>query len=209
MKSHLLIVGGIFFVKMKIKIGITGGIGSGKSTVAKIIESLGYPVYYSDQRAKDLMNSSDEIKEELNNHFGLDLYSEGTLNRKLLADKIFQNKDELTFVNHLVHPIVRQDFYLWSEKQTSKIVFQESALLFETGNEKNFTATLLITASDELRIQRVMKRDNCSRASVLERMKNQLPESEKIAKASFVLYNNETESVIQQTLSILVKLKLI
>lgn len=192
---------------MKIKIGITGGIGSGKSTVAKIIETLGYPVYYSDQRAKDLMNSSDEIKEELNNHFGLDFYSDGSLNRKLLADKIFQNKDELTFVNHLVHPIVRQDFYLWSENQTSKIVFQESALLFETGNEKNFTATVLITASDELRIQRVMKRDNCSRASVLERMKNQLPEMDKITKASYVLYNNETESVIQQTLQILEEIK--
>lgn len=192
---------------MKIKIGITGGIGSGKSTVAKIIESLGYPVYYSDQRAKDLMNSSDEIKEELNNHFGLNFYSEGSLNRKLLADKIFQNKEELSFVNQLVHPIVRQDFYLWSENQKSDIVFQESALLFETGNEKSFTATILITASDELRIQRVMKRDKCSRASVLERMKNQLPESEKIAKASFVLYNNETESVIQQTLQILENIK--
>jgi dephospho-CoA kinase len=192
---------------MKIKIGITGGIGSGKSTVAKIIETIGYPVYYSDQRAKDLMNSSDEIKEELNNHFGLDFYSEGSLNRKLLADKIFQNKDELNFVNQLVHPIVRQDFYVWSENQSSKIVFQESALLFETGNEKNFTATLLITAEDELRIQRVMKRDNCSRASVLERMKNQLPESEKISKATFIIENNETESVIQQTLTIVDKIK--
>ena len=192
---------------MKIKIGITGGIGSGKSTVAKIIETIGYPVYYSDQRAKDLMNSSDEIKEELNNHFGLDFYSEGSLNRKLLADKIFQNKDELNFVNQLVHPIVRQDFYVWSENQSSKIVFQESALLFETGNEKNFTATLLITATDELRIQRVMKRDNCSRASVLERMKNQLPESEKISKATFIIENNETESVIQQTLTIVDKIK--
>ncbi|MFN5983252.1 MAG: dephospho-CoA kinase, partial [Fluviicola sp.] len=114
---------------------------------------------------------------------------------------------ELTFVNQLVHPIVRQDFYLWSENQSSKIVFQESALLFETGNEKNFTATLLITASDELRIQRVMKRDNCSRASVLERMKNQLPESEKRSKATFIIENNESESVIQQTLTIVDKIK--
>lgn len=187
---------------MKLKIGITGGIGSGKSTVAKIIEVLGFPVYYSDHEAKMLMNSSDEIREELNNHFGIDFYSEGQLNRKLLADKIFQNKEELNFVNQLVHPLVRQDFYLWSERQSSKIVFQESALLFETGNEKNFSATILVTASDELRIQRVMKRDNCSRASVLERMKNQLPESEKIAKANFVLYNNENESLIQQTLSV-------
>lgn len=191
-----------FFLTMKIKIGITGGIGSGKSTVAKIIEVLGFPVYYSDHQAKVLMNSSDEIREELNNHFGIDLYSDGTLNRKLLADKIFQNKEELNFVNQLVHPIVRQDFYLWSEKQTSKIVFQESALLFETGNEKNFTATILVTASDELRIQRVMKRDNCSRASVLERMKNQLKESDKRSKASYIIENNETESLIQQTLKI-------
>lgn len=192
---------------MKLKIGITGGIGSGKSTVAKIIEVLGFPVYYSDHEAKMLMNSSDEIREELNNHFGIDFYSEGQLNRKLLADKIFQNKEELNFVNQLVHPLVRQDFYLWSERQLSKIVFQESALLFETGNEKNFSATILVTASDELRIQRVMKRDNCSRASVLERMKNQLPESEKIAKANFVLYNNENESLIQQTLSVVKEIK--
>lgn len=192
---------------MKLKIGITGGIGSGKSTVAKIIEVLGFPVYYSDHEAKMLMNSSDEIREELNNHFGIDFYSKGQLNRKLLADKIFQNKEELNFVNQLVHPLVRQDFYLWSERQSSKIVFQESALLFETGNEKNFSATILVTASDELRIQRVMKRDNCSRASVIERMKNQLPESEKIAKASFVIFNNESESVIQQTLQILENIK--
>lgn len=192
---------------MKIKIGITGGIGSGKSTVAKIIEVLGFPVYYSDHQAKELMNSSDEIREELNNHFGIDLYSDGTLNRKLLADKIFQNKEELNFVNQLVHPIVRQDFYLWSEKQTSKIVFQESALLFETGNEKNFTATILVTASDELRIQRVMKRDNCSRASVLERMKNQLKESDKRSKASYIIENNESESLIQQTLKIVEGIK--
>ncbi len=196
-----------FFITMKIKIGITGGIGSGKSTVAKIVETIGFPVYYSDQRAKELMNSSDEIKEELNNHFGIDFYAEGSLNRKLLADKIFQNKDELTFVNQLVHPIVRQDFYLWSENQSCKIVFQESALLFETGNEKNFTATILITATDELRIQRVMKRDNCSRASVLERMKNQLPEAQKRSKATYIIENNETQSVIQQTISILEEIK--
>ncbi len=188
-------------------VGITGGIGSGKTTVAKIIEVFGFPVYYSDQRAKELMNENEDLKKQLKIYFGEELYQNDLLDRAKLAAKIFQDKEALFFVNSIVHPAVRADFNSWAKKQTVQPVFQESALLFEIGAQKVMDCTILVTANENTRIERVMKRDKCTRDEVLSRMKSQLVDAEKEKLASFIIQNDAQKLVIPQVLQIIEKLK--
>lgn len=185
-----------------LKIGLTGGIGTGKSIVAKVFKLLGIPVYVSDKEAKRLMIESDEIRTSLIDRFGFDVYTENkTLNRKHLSDIIFNNPQALQDINSIVHPVVRNDFQSWSEKQQSPYVIQESAILFDTGLYKNFDKIICVTADEELRIKRVMDRDGVDANAVKERMKNQLAESVKVEKSDFVIYNN-SDLILPQIIEI-------
>lgn len=175
-----------------LKVGLTGGIGTGKSIIAKVFNLFNIPVYDSDLEAKRLMIESLEIRNQLISRFGSEVYhADSTLNRKYLSSIIFNNPQALQKVNGIVHPVVRKDFQSWSKKQHAPYVIQESAILFDTGLYKNFDKIVCVTANEELRIQRVMERDSVSRKSVKERIDNQLPESVKIEKADFVIYNND------------------
>lgn len=189
------------------KIGITGGIGSGKSVVAKMVRTLGYPVYDSDDRAKVLMQSHSGIRRQLIALFGEKVYSGEQLNRTFLATCIFQDPNARENVNAIVHPVVRADFAEWANKQQATMVFQESALLFETGGYRLLDATVLVSAPEELRIQRVMQRDQASHEQVVARMAAQLPENEKLKLTEFVIRNDETQLLIPQLLRVLTDLR--
>jgi dephospho-CoA kinase len=185
-----------------LRIGLTGGIGTGKSIVAEVFKLLKIPVYVSDLEAKRLMLESNEIRTRLIERFGKEVYHEnGALNRKYLADIIFNQPNALKDVNAIVHPVVRTDFQNWSEKQESSYVIQESAILFDTGLYRNFDKIICVTADSEIRIQRVMDRDGVERSAVLGRMKNQLDENVKVKKADYVIYNN-TDLILPQIIRI-------
>jgi dephospho-CoA kinase len=172
------------------RIGLTGGIGSGKSFIAKILEHMGFPVYYSDLRSKELTKSNPSIKTGLISLFGEEVYLDGELNTQLVATKIFQNEEMRQKVNELIHPIVRKDFDNWAMNQKSALVFNEAAILFETGAYRNFDATILVCAPMKLKIQRVMKRENCSREEVLVRMSKQWSDEEKMKLADYTILND-------------------
>lgn len=186
-----------------LSIGLTGGIGSGKSLVADFFKLLGIPVYSSDWEAKNLMQTNSLIRDKLIVAFGEAVYFEnGDLNRSELAKIIFKNEEALKKVNAIVHPQVRLHYQEWLLKHTeAPYVIQESAILFDTGLYKNFDKIITVTADEAIRINRVVNRDSCTKESVLERMSKQISENEKIAKSDFVIYNN-VELVIPQILSI-------
>ena len=186
-----------------LSIGLTGGIGSGKSLVADFFKLLGIPVYISDLEAKKLMQTNSLIRENLIEAFGATIYLEtGELNRSELAKIIFNNKEALKQVNAIVHPQVRLHYQEWLLKHTeAPYVIQESAILFDTGLYKNFDKIITVTADKDIRINRVVKRDSCTKKSVLERMSKQISEEEKIGKSDFVVYNNN-ELVIPQIMAI-------
>ncbi len=188
------------------KIGVTGGIGSGKTEVCKRIQRMGYPVYYADTEAKRLMEESETLKKDLLQLFGDESFIENKLNRPFLRQQIFENTDLLEKMNALVHPVVRKDFHEWTERQTSLLVFQESALLFETKAAMLFDSCILVTAPISLRIKRVMKRDICSEEEVIIRMNKQLLDSEKITLADFVIQNDETSDLDLQIKNVIQKL---
>lgn len=186
-----------------IKVGITGGIGSGKSIVAKILTVIGFPVFDSDTEAKLLMVNNRNVIQQVKEVFGEEAYIDKQLNRKYLADKIFNNEELKEQLNAIVHPAVRQEFEDWSNRQDSSLVFNEAAILFEIGRYKDFDYTILVTAPEELRIQRVIDRDKTTRKEVLKRMENQWKDEEKKALASFVINNDDEELVTLQVESIL------
>lgn len=186
-----------------IKVGITGGIGSGKSIVAKILTVIGFPVFDSDTEAKLLMVNNRNVIQQVKEVFGEEAYIDKQLNRKYLAHKIFNNEELKEQLNAIVHPAVRQEFEDWSNRQDSSLVFNEAAILFEIGRYKDFNYTILVTAPEELRIQRVIDRDKTTRKEVLKRMENQWKDEEKKALASFVINNDNEELVTLQIESIL------
>ena len=184
-------------------IGITGGIGSGKSLVCKVLEKLGYPVFYADAAAKKAMNEDQVLKTELIQLLGENAYSNNELNRPFVAEQIFKNHHLKNEVNALVHPAVYRAYENWKQHQHADLVFNESALLFETGSFKRFDATILVTADRETRIQRVMERDKSSREAVLERMSHQLDDHSKQKLCDFEIVNNENMLLLPQLTSIL------
>ena len=188
------------------RIGLTGGIGSGKSFIAQIIEHMGYPVYYSDTRSKELTKSNPTIKMGLISLFGEQVYEENQLNSELIASKIFNDDELRTKVNELIHPMVRKDFENWTLNQKSALVFNEAALLFETGAFKNFDATILVCAPLELKIKRVTKRENCSREDVLERMSKQWSDEEKLKLVDHSIFNDNQTPVLVQLEEVINKL---
>lgn len=175
-----------------LKIGLTGGIGSGKSIVAKAFGIIGVPVYVSDVEAKRLMNSDLEVRRLLIARFGNAIFDDQwNLNRKLLASIIFSDQKSLHDINAIVHPAVRSDFKKWCESFTHlPYVIQESAILFDTDLYKTFDQVITVSAHEEIRIQRVLARDGSTREQVKDRIQNQLPESVRIEKANFVIHNN-------------------
>jgi dephospho-CoA kinase len=185
------------------KIGITGGIGSGKSFVANIIEKMGYPVYYSDLRSKELTNSHPIIRQGLIDLVGENVYFEGELDKKILASAIFTNDEMRQKVNQLIHPIVRQDFEDWAKAQTSGLIFNEAAILFETGAYRNFDATVLIYAPIELRLKRVLKRDIITKEEVLARINNQMSDEEKLKMTPYSILNDGESPILIQIETIL------
>ncbi|AEA44251.1 dephospho-CoA kinase [Fluviicola taffensis] len=184
-------------------IGITGGIGSGKSVVSKILQLIGYPVYSSDQRAKEIMHEDQKIIQQLTSLFGNQAYLNKELNRPFIASQIFQDDSKRIQMNQIVHPAVRADFKRWTENQVSHLVFQESALLFETGNYKAFDGVILVTASEKVRLERIKLRDNLSEKEIRGRFNSQMLEEEKKKLTPFVIYNNGDVFLVPQILDLL------
>ena len=190
-----------------LKIGLTGGIGSGKTTVARVLEVLGIPVYYADEAAKDLMNKNELLKQQLIFHFGEATYFEdGQLNRKHLSSIVFANKEKLELLNSLVHPVTIADAQQWFSKQTSPYVVKEAALLFESGSAEGLDYVIGVTAPATLRIKRVMDRDHVTAEEVKRRMANQLDDGIKMKLCDFVLQNNEQQLLLPQVIQLHEKL---
>lgn len=182
-------------------IGITGGIGSGKSTVSQFIEENGYAVYYSDSRAKDIVNDDLHLKEEIIKLLGARAYDEtGAYDRKYVAAAVFTDEALLHQLNGLIHPAVKTDFEKWVDAQEAPLVFKETALLFELKLNESCYKSLLVTADDNCRLKRVMDRDDKTYREVEAIMLRQMPEKDKVKLADYVIYNNGTlEELRQQT----------
>ena len=185
-----------------IRVGITGGIGSGKSTVAKVFEVLGIPVYYADDAAKRIMNEDQLLKAQLLQLFGAETYVDGKLNRKYLSRLVFNDEEKLAQLNALVHPATLADAGKWMQQQTTPYAIKEAALIFESGAQTQLDKVIGVFAPAPVRIQRVMKRDDVSREEVKARMEKQLDESIKMRLCDYVVTNDEQELVIPQVIKI-------
>lgn len=187
---------------MILKIGLTGGIGSGKTTIAKIFELLKVPVYYADDASKRLYHTNKELMAGLKKHFGEDIYTNEELNRSKLAAIVFNDAEKLELLNSLAHPITIKDAEDWMQRQTTPYIIKEAALLFEAGSAKGLDYIIGVSAPQDLRIQRVMERDGIDREAVVGRMKRQMDEEEKMLLCDFVIKNDEQELVIPQVLKL-------
>ena len=180
------------------KVGITGNIGSGKSYVCKMFENLSIPVFYSDDETKKLYLIP-SVKELIINRFGQEVYFEdGTLNRKLLSYHLFKNEEAMRFIESVLYPALNKHFDEWCEQQKTPYVLYESAILFEKNYEKFFDKIIFVSASEDIRLQRVMKRDDCTEENVRSRMRLQMSEETKISRADFVIYNDGVKAVEPQ-----------
>jgi len=188
-------------------IGLTGGIGSGKSMIANYIKSLGIPVYIADEEAKKIMES-EEVKNAIRNNFGEEVFDDNQLNREKLSKLVFVNSEKLQQLNEIVHPLVKNHFDEWLEKQKDyPFVVKEAAILFESGSYKNCDKIITVTAPLETRIQRVMDRDNTNRENILNRIQNQWTDEQRVAKSDFVINNINVEDTHIQIDKILKILK--
>ena len=184
------------------KVGITGNIGSGKSYVCKLFEALGIPVFYSDDETKKLYLIP-SVKELIVNRFGQEVYfDDGTLNRKLLSYHLFKNEEAMRFIESVLYPALNQRFDQWCKQQKSPYVLYESAILFEKNYGKYFDKIIFVSAPEDIRLQRVMQRDDCSEENVRSRMRLQLNEDLKISNADYVICNDGTKAVEPQVLDI-------
>ena len=182
-------------------VALTGNIGSGKSTVAKMFKKLSVPVYNSDKEAKKLMQSSKKVRTAIMALLGDEAYVDKKLNRKYIAQKVFENKELLGRLNGIVHPVVRKDFLKWTKKQKSPYVIQESAIIFENGLQDFYDKIVLITAPKEIRVKRVMERDQVSQPEILARMGSQWDDERKKDLSDFVIDNislKETRLKVQE-----------
>ncbi|MFZ1369619.1 MAG: dephospho-CoA kinase [Ferruginibacter sp.] len=185
-----------------LKIGLTGGIGSGKSTVAKVFEVLGIPVYYADDAAKKLMNEDAALKQKIKLQFGESVYANEHLNKKALADIVFNDPEKLALLNALVHPATLKDAESWMQSQSSPYIIKEAALIFESGAHQNLDYVIGITAPAPLRIQRTMQRDGITREAVVARMDKQMDDTIKMKLCDFVITNDEQEMLLPQVLAL-------
>ena len=188
--------------KQGLKLGVTGGIGSGKTSVCRVFTILGIPVFSTDHEARKIMNNDKGIIQGINSIAGKDLYHNGDLDRKELASLIFNNNALLEKVNSLVHPIVFDHFSRWRKEQTAPYVILEAAILFESGASNLVDKIVTIVAPIEERLNRVIQRNTLSRDQVLERMRNQMDDESRIKLSDYVIYNSENDMIIPAVLKI-------
>jgi dephospho-CoA kinase len=183
-------------------IGLTGGIGSGKTIVAKIFELFDIPVYYADEASKRLYHTDKELMMNIKKHFGEDVYTNDQLNRSKLAELVFNSPEKLDLLNNLVHPPTIRDAEQWMTRQTTPYIIKEAALIFESGSAAGLDYVIGVKAPQSLRIQRVMDRDGFSREDILSRMDKQINEEMKMRLCDFVINNDEQELIIPQVLEL-------
>lgn len=191
-----------------LKIGLTGGIGSGKSTVASIFSSFGIPVYIADDEAKRLMNSDIGLKSKITKLFGTKAYVNNQLDNSHIAKIVFKNPEKLKLLTDLVHPSVGKDFNNWCTTQTTDFVIEEAAVLIESGAYKKMDKIIVVTTPEEIRIERVMKRDCVTMEKVKQRIANQMDEKQRLGYADFVINNDGSHLLIPQVMSIITQLKI-
>ena len=191
---------------MTLRVGITGGIGSGKTTVARIFEVIQIPVYYADEVAKKLMNEDEALKKLIVEHFGDSSYTGGKLNREYLASVVFSDKQKLALLNSLVHPATIRQSNLWMKRQVTPYALREAALIFESGVQAQLDYVIGVSAPIELRIQRAMKRDGLTREQVQERIRRQINENIKMKLCDFIIINDGLIPLIPQVLKLHEKL---
>ncbi|WP_430897312.1 MULTISPECIES: dephospho-CoA kinase [unclassified Paraflavitalea] len=185
-----------------LRVGLTGGIGSGKSTIAGIFMVMGIPIYDADSRAKKIMNENEALKQSLIEEFGPEVYTPAGLNRSFLAQIVFSNPERLQVLNHLVHPHTIQDAETWMHQQESPYAIKEAALIFESGAQSHLDIVIGVTAPLALRIKRTMHRDKTTREAVMERMSRQINDVIKMRLCDYVIVNDDRSPVIPQVLRI-------
>jgi dephospho-CoA kinase len=190
------------FNNLYMKLGITGGIGSGKTSVCRVFNVLGIPVFSADTEARKIMNSDSDIILKVKTIVGKDIYISGSLDRMELARLIFNNENLLKEINHAVHPVVFEHFKTWERSATAPYVIMEAAILFESGASELVDRIITVVAPVEERIERVVRRNNLTREQVLERIRNQMEDKEKISLSDYVIYNSEHEMIIPAILKI-------
>lgn len=191
----------------KVLVGITGGIGSGKSVVSKILKIIGYPVYDSDTEARRLNEQDPDVKQQLMAAFGEDIYADGKLNKPKLASLIFQSDENRLLVNSIVHPAVKRDFLQWAERQQTDIVFLEAAILYESGFNEFMNKVVAVTAPEDVRVQRAMKRDNATEQQVVNRIHSQMNQDELARMADYVVVNDNCLPLLPQVEALVNNLK--
>ncbi len=185
-----------------LKIGLTGGIGSGKTTIAKIFELLNIPVYYADEATKRLYHTDAALMASIKKHFGEDVYTAGELNRSKLSAIVFSDPEKLTLLNKLAHPPTIKDAEDWMSRQNAPYIIKEAALLFESGSNKGLDYVIGVRSSSELQIKRTMERDSLTKDEVIKRMQRQMNEESKLDQCDFIIDNNEQELIIPQVISL-------
>ena len=187
---------------MALRVGITGGMGSGKSTVAKIFETLGIPVYQADDAAKRLMNEDAQLKASLIKHFGASTYTNGVLNRQHLAAEVFNDKEKLELLNSIVHPATIADAEKWMKEKTTAYAIKEAAIIFESGSQRYLDYIIGVSAPPALRIFRSMMRDNLSKEQVTARMNRQMDDTIKMKLCDTVIINDEQQVLLPQVMKL-------
>ncbi|MCG8411959.1 MAG: dephospho-CoA kinase [Bacteroidales bacterium] len=183
-----------------LKVGLTGGIGSGKTLVSRVFESLGVPVFNADNESKKIINTDKKIISALKSEFGDEIYTSDGINRQKFAGIIFNDVNALTQVNKIIHPRVREYFLLWAKSKKAVYVIEEAAILFESKANLEMDLTINVHADELLRINRVTQRDNITKQLVLQRIRNQFSDEERINLADFTIFNNENSMIIPQIL---------
>lgn len=185
-----------------IKVGLTGGIGSGKTLVSEVFIRLGIPVFNADKEAKVILNSDKETIKQVKQEFGGGIYTDQGIDRKKLASIIFNNSSALQKINAIIHPRVRQYFYEWIRKQNTPYVIEEAAILFESGANQELDLTINVHADELIRVKRVMLRDNTTEKEVKSRMKNQMSDKQREKLADYIIYNNGDSMLLPQILEL-------
>ena len=185
------------------KIGLTGGIGVGKTYVSKIFQNLGYPVFNADIQAKNCLIEDKELIHKIKNTFGSTIYKAGALQKKELANIVFKNIQKLDQLNKLVHPVVKKRFSDWCKKQDASLVIKEAAILFESDSHIGLDAVICISCPEDIRIERVKKRDQISKDEVLNRINKQMPQKQKERLSNYVIVNDGSQLLLPQIVNIL------
>ena len=185
-----------------LKIGLTGGIGSGKTTVAKIFEQLGTPVYYADMRAKSIIEEDEMVRNAIISNFGEQSFVDGKYNRSYISSIVFNDAEKLLQLNQIVHPAAIADAAEWMKKQNAPYIIKEAALLFESGSHKHLDKIIGVTSPTHLRMKRTASRDQISEEEVMKKIALQMPNEEKMAKCDYIVTNNEKELILPQVLKL-------